>query len=456
MKLASACAWVGFVSLFVSAAGVSRADDLKRRGMLGVQLAPLTDEAKERLKLPDAKGVLVTGTVPNSAAAAAGILANDVIVKIDNDVIGSVPDLMRTLRKHGAGEKMTLVVIREGKEVSTEISMLPRPQEQSTDYDIVYESAGDAGKRVRTILTKPKKEGKNPAVLFIQGLAPSSIELATPQPHPYKNIIAELTKAGFVTMRVDRVGTGDSEGLDVQETAFTDDVAAFRAGLKKLKSYDFVDPANVFVFGQSSGGAIAPMLAEEGVRGIATYAAFARPWAEQVGDQNMRQWKLSLLKEDEIKANIEKEKIINDELFVKKRSLKEMLESHPELKDYLKDSIQGDNILYGMNYKYLQQLAALDLGAAWSKVSVPVLAMWGEADFAASKADSQLIADVVNKKAPGKAKFVSLPNIDHSYAKVEDQEESFLAGQGGGGNFNPIVMETVIAWFREQMGTKSS
>ncbi len=450
--------WViaALAGLILAGSSAARADDLKRRGMLGVQLAPITDEVKTSLKLADNKGVLITGTVPNSAAAAAGILGNDVIVRINDDPIDSVPTLIRTLRKYGAGEKMKLVVLREGKETPTEISMLPRPQEQSTDYDIVYDSAGEAGKRVRTIITKPKKEGKNPAVLFIQGLAPSSVELSTPQPHPYKNIISDLTKAGFVTMRVERPGAGDSEGLDVQETTVPEDVAAFRAGLKKLKTYDYVDAANVFVFSQSSGGAIAPILAEDGVRGIATFAAFARPWTEHTADQTMRQWKLELLKEDEIKANLEKEKIIADELYVKKHSLKEALDAHPELKDYLKDSIQGDNLIYGMHYKYLQQLAGLDLVASWSKVSVPVLAMWGESDFAASKADSELIASTVNKKAPGKAKFVALPKTDHSYAKVEDQEESFLAGPGGGGNFNPIVMETVINWFKEQMGSKSS
>lgn len=433
---------------------MARADELKRRGMLGVMLAPVNDEVKERLKLADANGVLISSTIPDSAAAKAGLMANDVIVRINDDPIDSVPTLISMLRKYGAGDTMKVIVIREGKETPADLSMLPRPQEQSADYDIVYDFAGDAGKRVRTIITKPKKEGKNPAVLFIQGLAPNSVELAMPQPHPYKNIINELTKAGFVTMRVDRPGTGDSEGLDVQETTFPDDVTAFRAGLKKLKTYEYVDGANVFVFSHSSGGAIAPLLADQGVKGIATFAAFARPWNEHITDQSLRRWKLELLKEDEIKANLEKEKTIANELFVNKRSPKEIIEAHPDLKEYLGQYVQGENMIYGMHYKYLRQLAGLDLDGAWSKVSVPVLAMWGEADYAASKADSELIAASVNKKAPGKGKFVSLPGTDHSYAKSEDQEESFLAGPGG--NFNPIVMETLVKWLKEQMGSPSS
>ena len=434
----------------------THAEDLKRRGMLGIQLAPVNDEVKERLKLSEAKGVLITGTVPDSAAAKAGILANDVLIKINDDAIDSVPSLIRTLRKYGAGEPLKIVVIREGKDTPAELSMLPRPQEQSTDYDIVYDFAGEKGKRVRTILTKPKKEGKNPAVLFIQGLAPNSVELAMPQPHPYKNIINGLTKAGFVTMRVDRIGAGDSEGLDVNETSIPDDVAAFRAGLKKLKTYEYVDPANVFVFSHSSGGAIAPMLADEGVRGIATFAAFSRPWKQYVLESSIRQWKLELLKEDEIKANTEKEKAFAEELYDKKKSPREIFAAHPELKEYAEKFMQGDEVIFGLPYKYIQQLASLDLKAAWSKVGVPVLAMWGESDYAASREDSELIAATVNQKAPGKGKFVALPQTDHSYAKSEDQEESFLAGPGGGGNFNPIVMESLISWFREQMGSKSS
>ena len=104
----------------------------------------------------------------------------------------------------------------------------------------------------------------------------------------------------------------------------------------------------------------------------------------------------------------------------------------------------------------MDQLAGFDVQAAWARVGTPVLAMWGEADYVASRADSELIAALVNKKAPGKAKFMALPEIDHTYAKSEDQEESFLSGQGGGGNFNPVIMETLIGWMREQMGSKSS
>ena len=47
---------VGLLSL--ASTTPSQADELKRRGMLGVQLAPVNEEVKERLKLTEAKGAI--------------------------------------------------------------------------------------------------------------------------------------------------------------------------------------------------------------------------------------------------------------------------------------------------------------------------------------------------------------------------------------------------------------
>ncbi len=438
------------------AAQATRGDDLKRRGLMGIQLAPVSDEVKDRLKLPDAKGVLITGVMPDTAAQEAGLMANDVVVRIGDASIDNLQDLMQSLRKFGAGDTLKVTVIREGNPVSAELTLRPRPREQSTEYETIYDSAGEVGKRVRTILTKPKKEGKQPAILFIQGLAPMSVELAFPQPHPYKSLIGELTNAGFVTMRVERLGVGDSEGEDVQNTTIEDDVSSFRTGLKKLRTYDFVDSGNVFVFSHSSGGAIAPLVADgQGVRGVATFAAFARPWAEHSLDSSLRQWKLEMLKDEEIKTNTERERLFNKELYGKKRSPKEILADHPVLREYADSFMQNDTLIFGVHYKYMQQLASLDLASAWAKTDVPVLAMWGEADYTASRTDSELIASIVNKSHAGKGTFAALPEIDHGYSKAEDQEESFLSGQGSG-SFNSIVVDTLVKWMKEQMGSTSS
>lgn len=442
------CALALVAGVLVASQSV-RADDLKRRGLVGVQLAPLTPEVREHFKITTEKGVVFTGIVPNSAAERGGLKAGDVAIRLNDATIENLPGFTRLLRKYGAGDTIKFTVLRGGQEVTADVTLAPRPLETSEDYDVVYDSAGEPGQRVRTVITKPKDAGKHPAVLLIQDMDPSPVEFSQ-RPTPFKSLVTELTKAGFVTMRADRLGVGDSEGLDSQENTVETDVKTFRAALQKLSKYEYVDPGKVFVFAHSSGAAIAPLAAADlPVKGIVTFAAFARPLPEPWLEGSIRQWKLEQLSEEEIAANVKNEKLFLEEFFAKKKSPQEILAAHPELKDYMAKFIQDDTFIFGVHYKYFQQLGGLNLSEAWSKVRVPVLALWGEADFRASKEDSELIAATVNKASPGKGQFMAVPQTDHGYNQAEDQEESFLAGFGGN-RFNPVVIDTLMKWLKVQ------
>ena len=107
----------------------------------------------------------------------------------------------------------------------------------------------------------------------------------------------------------------------------------------------------------------------------------------------------------------------------------------------------------GVNYKYMQQLVSVKPAETWSKVDVSVLAIWGEADFITSRADSELVASSVNAGHPGKATFVALPKTDHMYSKAEDAEESFLSGTPG--PFNSAIVENIAKWIKERVGSSS-
>ncbi len=432
-------------------AQVSAADDLKRRALVGVHLAPLNDETRGHLKIELDKGVVFTAIVPNSAAERAGLKPNDVLVRLNDETVEGLPTFGRTLRKYGAGDTVKFTVIREGQETPVDVTLAPRPMETPSEYDVVYDSAGPLGKRVRTILTKPKEGGKHPVVVLMQRLGPNSVELTNPAPNPFRSIIEGLTKAGFATMRVERRGVGDSEGADVHENTIETDIESFRSAVQKVSSLDFVDPGRVFLFAHSSGAAIAPAVARElPVRGIATFAAFARPWDEHSLESSIREWKLEMLSEEQIKTNTEREKLFNDECYRQKKSPKDVLAAHPELKEYTKDLLQDETLIFGIHYRYMQQLTSLNLVESWSKNQLPVLALWGESDFAASKADSELIAATVNKAKAGKAKALMVPQTDHFFGKATDQEEAYLAGGGGGGgSFNPAVIEILVQWMKD-------
>lgn len=66
-------------------------------------------------------GAYVTQTVENSVASKYGIQPNDIIIKIDDDKINRMSNLIRTIYKYRPGDKAKITVIRENKEVTIDV-----------------------------------------------------------------------------------------------------------------------------------------------------------------------------------------------------------------------------------------------------------------------------------------------------------------------------------------------
>ncbi len=428
-------------------------EELPRRGLMGVQLAPLNDSLKESLGLDSTKGVVVTVVMPDTAAQKAGLQGNDVLVKVGETPVEDVASAMRSLRAYYAGDTVKLTLLRKKESVTAELTLNPRPKETSTDYDVVYDSFGEKGARVRTIITRPRGDAKAPAVLFVQGPAPFTMDFAVFPQHPFKGLVEQLTKDGFVVMRVERPGVGDSEGLDVQTVRVKQDVAVFKDAVAKLKSLPFVDGGNVFLLNHSGGTVLAPQIAQgESLKGVITYAAFSRPIVDDSVEANVRRWKLELLTEEEIKSKSEQLTRFYKACYIDKQAPKDVLVKCPELKELVEPMLQGESVVDGIHCEYWQELAALNPVDGWSKVDAPVLALWGEADFIAAKANSELIVSTVNRAHPNHAELVVIPETDHMYNKAEDQEESFLAG--GRGTYNPAVIDAAAKWMKTKLSSK--
>ena len=247
--------------------------------------------------------------------------------------------------------------------------------------------------------------------------------------------------------RVDRLGVGDSEGVDVQATSVTDDVASFRSALSKLRTYDFVDPDRVFIFGHSLGTTIVPVVAkDQKLAGVISFASVYRPWPETILESMQQRWKLELLPEDQIKKRTDSVKAFLDQFVTKKQPLDSVLEGNAEYREIFGEGAL-DRGFIGMPAKYAQDLATLPSASAWGAVNAPVLAIWGEADYIAARGDGEKLAETVNKAHAGKGCFLKLPEVDHMMSKAADQEESFLAGQG---TFNPKFIEAVLKWMTDK------
>ncbi len=85
------------------------------RGFLGINIAELTNEDIEELKLNITQGVLVDNVVDRGAAQFAGILPNDVIVEANQKKIRSTPDLLEILGSAKVGDTVELTINRDGE-----------------------------------------------------------------------------------------------------------------------------------------------------------------------------------------------------------------------------------------------------------------------------------------------------------------------------------------------------
>jgi serine protease Do len=90
-------------------------------GWLGVSIGEVSDDDLERLKLTEAKGVLVRSVMPGEPADQGGVKANDVIVNMDGTRLDGPRDLQRVVSSTPVGKTVRVVLFREGKHTEVDV-----------------------------------------------------------------------------------------------------------------------------------------------------------------------------------------------------------------------------------------------------------------------------------------------------------------------------------------------
>ena len=96
-----------------------------KRAMLGIRMQPvstLEKEIKDKLKLNSMNGVYIVEVSKGSAAEEAGLKEGDVITAIDGQRITDGASVQEKVNNFHPGEKATITYIRDGKELTTEVT----------------------------------------------------------------------------------------------------------------------------------------------------------------------------------------------------------------------------------------------------------------------------------------------------------------------------------------------
>lgn len=94
-----------------------------QRGLMGVQIADITAEMKDRLNLTTMQGVYVGNVIQGSAADKAGLQTGDVIISIDDKIIDGTAQLQETVGQHKPGDVIQVQYIRNGQTRQTTLQL---------------------------------------------------------------------------------------------------------------------------------------------------------------------------------------------------------------------------------------------------------------------------------------------------------------------------------------------
>jgi len=337
------------------------------------------------------------------------------------------------------------VVRRDGRE---RLSGLVRawPTERFDGSTLILDHVGPPGRRQRVFLTRPNTAGPHPAVMMIRGVGCRSCEFPLHPEEPLRLLIDAWSRAGFCTLRVEKLGIGDSEGPPCRDTSFSSELAGSRAGLDLLRSADFVDSRRIALFGHCVGGMIAPLLAAESpVAGVGTVGTSADRFSDCVCASRRRQLALGGDSLEQLPAMRELQELLLREGL----GPGEALDRRPDLVHVLPLLSQGGRI-FGRSFAYSRELDCADLEGAWTRLNAEVAVFHAEYDYVCSREEALRIVELVNERGCGRARLVELASAGHLLYKQASLQASFdqpLVGLVDSG-----IVPATLKWLERAVG----
>jgi len=272
----------------------SNAQELKRKASLGIRMTPMNDSISAVNKTEKGKGIYIPMVGPNSTASKAGMVDESVLLKINGNEVNNFNMLRTEIQDFRDGDEIKLTYSKAGKVATRKVQGVGRALETFEDADIHYGEVNYEGNQLRSILYTPKDVENPPVVYFLQGYVCETTEFANAPNFTIKKLINDWVLAGYAVYRVEKPGMGDSKcDKGCMDLDFNEEVEGFRQGYLSLQNNPLIDSKNIFLFGHSMGGIVAPILAKEfSPKGVITYGIIIDTWFEYMQDMSRVQGEL--------------------------------------------------------------------------------------------------------------------------------------------------------------------
>ncbi len=433
-----------------TAANDASPDELPRRASLGVG-APTGDA-----------GIYITSVRGGSSAERMGIVLGDRLLSLNGKALASTAELIDALRTTPGGSEATVVVQRGDQQVTlkgpvdaTQTEVVPGSE---TEYRAVRVQP-DAGEPylLRSIISVPKGHEpgtKLPVFVFLQGITCSSIDRPGMPSAPDTRLVHAMAKAGFITLRVDKAGLGDSHGPACDALNFRDELAGYVEAVRAIKQRDDVDPQRVYVFGHSMGGVMAPLIAKQTpLRGAIVYGTLGKTWLEYTLENTRRQLRVFGQSESDVTESVLMTSMFMGPLLIDKLTPEQVWQRNTTLRAALGDTeAMGitSRTISGRDATFYHQLQDINVAKAWGEAKTNLLALHGEFDWVSSAEDHQTIADIVARSGNFAGEMREVAFADHGLTSHLTLESSVQ--QMGQGEQLLDLPQTLLEWIAQVEG----
>ena len=255
-------------------------------------------------------------------------------------------------------------------------------------------------------------------------------------------------RSGRALIRIDRAGTGDSEGPDCSALDYDTEVRHYAESFGQLARHSWVDPKRIVIFGSSLGATIAPLVAQgRSVAGVIVQGGGALSYLERMINFD-RFWfeRSGRFPPSEVHDRVLNSIRFNQAYLFGRKMPAQVEAEQPDLRGVWA-SMRGTAEApphYGRPHAWHWQAAAKNFLAAWTRVRAPILVLWGEHEQFEPRHGHQMIVDAVNGLRPGTATFVELKGVDHSLVRYTSAYSAYR--EEGGTADREALVTPVLEW----------
>lgn len=287
------------------------------------------------------------------------------------------------------------------------------------------------GHQLAAIITTPRNVSNFPIIVLVHGSGPSDMDETIGANKPFKDLAVGLAAKGIASIRYVKrtlLYPNDFTKSFTTKEEVTDDALAAVAMAKTIKG---ADTKNIYLFGHSLGGMLAPQIAASApeLNGIILAAAPARKLTDVIIEQN--KYFFDLAKDTTSAGKKQFDEVVAD---ISKSRISEL------------GNMKPDSVIIGLPVSYWVNLNKYDQVAVAKKLNKRIFVVQGGNDFQVSKQDYDLWDVALNKKKNVSLKFY--PDLNHLLSS--QTEKGSTAQYQVPSNVSEKLIEDLALWIKGQ------